>query len=104
MLSISRVDSFLHACGAASGSPVIALVRNCRAVIAKHFTDCTEFFRRLPEVEVPVARVQVVDRRVYAVHRHLHATYCAFARRSNHVCAIGCCAVTDDFRIDMRRA
>ncbi len=47
-------------------------------------------------------RVQVVDRGVYAVHRHLHATYCAFARRSNHVCAIGRCAVTDDFRVDMR--
>ncbi len=49
-------------------------------------------------------RVQVVDRRVYAVHRHLHATYCAFTRRSNHVCAIGCCAIADDFRIDMRAA
>ena len=45
--------------------------------------------------------VQVIDWGINAMHRHLHAAYCAFARRSNHVCTIRGCAVANDFSIDV---
>ena len=48
--------------------------------------------------------VQVVNRRINAVHRHLHAANRAFTGRGNHVCAIGRCAVANDFSIDVRAA
>ena len=48
--------------------------------------------------------VQIVNRRIYAFHRHLHAANRTFTGRGNHICAIGSCAVANDFSIDVRAA
>ena len=45
--------------------------------------------------------VEVVDRAVNGGHCHLHAADGAFTAWGNHVVAVGCCAVADDFSVDL---
>ncbi len=72
-----------------------------RAVVAEHFADRTQLFHVAYRRRGTVG-VQVVDWGINAVHRHLHATYRAFAGWRNHVGAVRCGTVTHDLSVDVR--
>ncbi len=96
-----RVDGFLHASRTQRMTGHCFGGGNCRAVVAEHFADRTQLFHVAYRGRGAVG-VQVVDRSIHTVHCHLHAAHCAFARWSNHVSAVRCCAVAHDFSIDVR--
>ncbi len=49
-------------------------------------------------------RIDVIDRRLHILQRHLHAAHRALARRRHHVGAVGRGAIADHLGIDFRAA
>ena len=70
---------------------------------AEHFADRLDFLlvadRRRGRVGI-----DVIDGKLHAFERHLHAAHRALARRRHHVVAVGGRAVAGEFAVDPRAA
>ena len=77
--------------------------RDRRALRAEHLADRLDLLDVADRRRGGV-RVDVVDRRVHAFERHLHAAHRALARRRHHVVAVGGRAIARDLGVDFRAA
>src|SRR3989344_500799 len=97
------VDRFLYA-GRAQGVTRQALGRADGGRLGtEHFAYCAAF-RYVADRSRGAVGVQVVDWAIYGSQSLLHAAHCAFAAWGDHVVAVGCRAVADDFGVDLGAA
>src|SRR3990167_1173894 len=94
------VDRFLYAGGAQGVTGQALGGADGRRLGTEHFAYCAAF-RNVADRSRGAVGVQVIDWGIDGGEGLLHAAHRAFAARSNHVIAIGRCAITDDFRINL---